>query len=132
MHLGKSHRYRLSICTAAVFAVQLFAIAFCFDGQAQATPMAGTHAMAAACSMDMETPIKQQAPARSHCAMPDTGPLASDIGSPHTGLPLATIITDTWHVTSIGQVAQIHHIARTQAPPNSASLIYQTTLRIRL
>jgi len=132
MHLGKSHRYRLSICTAAVFAVQLFAIAFCFDGQVQAAPTAGTLAMVAACPMDMEMPVKQQTPARSHCNLPDTGTLAGGISSPHAGpLPVA-IIADMWRVTSIRQGTRIYHIARAQAPPHSASLIYQTTLRIRL
>lgn len=132
MHLAKSYQHRLATSMAAVFALQIFAIAFCFSAQAQAAPMAETHAMAAACPMGMESPIKQQAPACSHCDLPDTSTFASSISNLSVDLPLIAVLVGYWHVHAIIPATYNFRLAQAQAPPHSTSLIYQTSLRIRL
>jgi len=120
---------------AAVFAVQIFAIVFCFSGQAAATTIAVQPAMASACPMGMDAPAHKPVQEKLLCAscnLPDTGALANGIGSLSVDLPLVAILPDMWCTTSIRPTRHNFSIARAQAPPHSASLIYQTTLRIRL
>ncbi len=91
--------------------------------------MAGQQAMMA-CPMDM--PMLQQAPACSHCELPDASSFTNSISNLSVDLPLLAIIADSWHVPEIKPVSRSFRIAHAHAPPGSASLIYHTSLRIRL
>ena len=132
MRTAKSYQRRLASSMAVVFALQVFAVALCASGQVQAAPMVETHTMAKACPMDMEMPMQQQAPVCSHCDLPDASSFTNSISNLSVDLPLLAITADSWHVPEIKPATRSFRIAQAHAPPGSASLIYTTSLRIRL
>ena len=131
MRTAKSYQRRLATSIAVVFALQVFAVAFCATGQIQAAPIAETHAMAKTCPMDMDMPVKQQAPACAHCDLPDASSFTNSVSNLSVDLPLLAVIADIL-VNEINPADQKHRIAQAHAPPGSASIIYTTSLRIRL
>ncbi|MFQ5355629.1 MAG: hypothetical protein ACE5DY_03895 [Mariprofundaceae bacterium] len=126
----KPHQRRLSISMAIMFAVQVFAVTFCLSNQASATPAAQT-TMAMPCPAGMDAPAQNKAPC-TYCDLPDTNTSAVGFGSLSIDLTLLAILPDTSAPTSIEANAHVYNIAQAQAPPGSASLIYKTSLRIRL
>ncbi len=130
MSWRKSYRHGLTAGMVAVFTIQIFAIAFCFIGQASAAPATVQPAMATACPMDMEAPDKDL-PCTS-CELPNTGTLAGGTGALSFDLPLLAILPDTWSDAETVPSTRAYELAQAQAPPRSTSLIYKTSLRIRL
>jgi len=135
MFWTKTYQRHLGIATAAVFSVQMLAIVFCFTGQALATPATMQPTMAASCPMDMDVPVQttdDKVPC-AYCDLPDSGAITSSLGSLSVDLPLVAILPSMWAVQVVsGPNTRIHHIVQAQAPPHSAALLYQTSLRIRL
>ncbi len=127
------HRH-LSLGMATVFAVQIFAIAFCFSSQATAAAATVTpRVMASTCpmGMDVSAQTRDKAPC-AYCDLPDTGALAVSLGSLSVDLPLVAVLADYWPVQEAAPQARGIRIAQAQAPPHSAALLYQTSSRIRL
>ncbi len=133
MFRDRIYRRRLSIGTAAVFAVQMLAVVFCFNNQAVAAVT--QPAMNSSCPMGMDVPARssQDKVPCTYCDLPDTGALASSTASLlSVDLPLVAVMPDAWPMLTVSPDARIHHIVQAQAPPNSTALLYQTSLRIRL
>jgi len=131
-------RYRKAgLAILAVFTVQLIAISFCAIPSVHAAPVTMSKAVDMQCTMDMPTPAGQDISSCAHCETPGFGAVSNNISNNSSDVPAAwaliTILPPLLYQTNLifGKEQQPLFTV-SEAAPRSTSLIYQTSLRIRL
>jgi len=128
----KRYYCKAGLAILAVFIVQFIAVSFCAIPSVHAAPATMHATMDMQCTMDMPMVSGQNIPECAHCEAPDFSAFSSQ----------ATDVPATWTLIAV-LPALLHQADKTfeqeqplfvvsEAPPRSASLIYQKTLRIRL
>ncbi len=134
---------RTGLALLASFVVQALAIGFCALPRAQAGEMpaaasAGAHEMAhAICPMDMPAEPGHSAPLGmphcDHCQTPSAA-LAATPAFDAPSLAMLAILPEPQALPASSALPNLEESIRTElgAPPDSASLIFRQTLRIRI
>ncbi|GMQ99591.1 MAG: hypothetical protein BMS9Abin18_0409 [Zetaproteobacteria bacterium] len=131
-------RYRKAGLTIlAVFTVQLIAVSFCAIPPVHAAPLTTGGAMpmditAMQCNMDMPTPVGQDMPEDAHCKTPDFNTFSNQVNDVSVSRALIAVLPTLQHQPASVSEQEQALIIVSEAPPRSTSLIYQTSLRIRL
>ncbi|MDQ6958992.1 MAG: hypothetical protein Q9M24_07785 [Mariprofundaceae bacterium] len=127
-------RYRKAgLAILAVFTVQLIAVSFCAIPSAHAAPVTMGEAVDMQCTMDMPMPAGQNASSCAHCEAPDFSALSNHTNDVPAAWVLIAVLSPLLHQNALtfGQEQQPLFTV-SEAAPQSTSLIYQTSLRIRL
>jgi len=127
-------RYRKAGLTIlAVFTVQLIAVSFCAVPSVHAVPVTLSKAVDTQCTMDMPMPAGQDAQSCAHCEAPDFSALSNHTSDVPAAWILIAVLPSPLNQTDlISRQEQQPLFTVSEAVPRSTSLIYQTSLRIRL
>jgi len=84
------------------------------------------------CTRDMPMPAGQNMPEDAHCNTPDFSTFSNQVNDVPATWTLIAVLSPLLYQTNLifGQEQPLFTVS--EAPPRSTSLIYQTSLRIRL
>ena len=143
MFMCKLHIRNTSRLMAGLFAMQLFAGAFCMMTPAvHAKPVANmsshemsSHHITAAnehcATTASESPNAEHQQACAHCNQPDEVLQNAQL-SVDSSLQFIAYVDMKWHETDLFQAGSLLNSLVPTGPPKSSSLIYTTTQRIRI
>ncbi len=132
MHRFMRRYRRFGLAILAVFTVQLIVVSFCAIPSVHAAPVTMGGAMDIQCTMDMPIPAGQNASNCAHCKTPNFSAFSNGTHDAPAAWALIAVLSPLLHQTNLIAGQEQPPFTVSEAPPRSTSLIYQTSLRIRL
>lgn len=131
------HYRKAGFALLAMFTMQLVAAGFCAFPSAQATPATTHEAMPmdvinVQCAMDMPMTDGQEMPDCAHCKTPDFSAFANQVNDLPATWTLIAVLSGLPLEVNAAPDQERPVLLASQDPPRSSSLIFQTSLRIRL